>query len=194
MARDADRDGRRRHRTAGANVSDVAVPTVRAGEQFCFVDVIQTRFRTFSSTSTSTATSQPQRASTRPPTPTPHLQHHVRFHRRRPHDRRRPRDRRLLRRTAAPCARPRSRSRNLPAARSSSPTRTATASAPTPEEYEAAKAAGNTYQASTVTGDLPEWAAGATADSDISLSLGDAFAFAQVPGRDQLRGVRPRSS
>ncbi|EEH55104.1 early light induced protein-like 3, chloroplast precursor [Micromonas pusilla CCMP1545] len=51
----------------------------------------------------------------------------------------------------------------------------------TPEEYEAAKAAGNTYQASTVTGDLPEWAAGATADSDISLSLGDAFAFAQVP-------------
>ena len=50
------------------------------------------------------------------------------------------------------------------------------------EEYMAAKESGNTYRASTVTGVLPEWAAGATADSNLQFTTAQAFAFTGPEG------------
>lgn len=52
----------------------------------------------------------------------------------------------------------------------------------TQAEYTAAKEAGEIYQASTVTGTLPEWAAGATADTVVAYSLAEAFAFSGPAG------------
>jgi|TARA_B110000977_G_scaffold119170_1_gene153633 hypothetical protein len=57
----------------------------------------------------------------------------------------------------------------------------------TQEEYVAARDAEETYRASTVTGVLPAWAAGATADSTINYSLQQAFAFSAPEGH--VRGT-----
>ena len=52
----------------------------------------------------------------------------------------------------------------------------------TQEEYMAAKESNATYRASTVTGVLPEWAAGATADSTLQFSTAQAFGFSAPEG------------
>ena len=57
----------------------------------------------------------------------------------------------------------------------------------TEAEYVAAREADETYRASTVTGVLPGWAAGATADSTINYSIQQAFAFSAPEGH--VRGT-----
>lgn len=56
----------------------------------------------------------------------------------------------------------------------------------TQAEYMKAKEEGGTYRASTVTGALPEWAAGATADTDVQYGLAEAFAFSAPAGTNFL--------
>ena len=57
-------------------------------------------------------------------------------------------------------------------------------------EYLEDKEAGRTYRASTVTGVLPEWAAGATADTDVAYGLAEAFAF-QAPAGTKFLASGP---
>ena len=57
----------------------------------------------------------------------------------------------------------------------------------TEAEYVAAREADETYRASTVTGVLPAWAAGATADSTINYTIQQAFAFSAPEGH--VRGT-----
>lgn len=56
----------------------------------------------------------------------------------------------------------------------------------TQAEYMKAKEDGDTYRASIVTGVLPEWAAGATADTDLQFGLAEAFAFSAPAGTNFL--------
>ena len=56
----------------------------------------------------------------------------------------------------------------------------------TQAEYLEDKESGKTYRASTVTGVLPDWAAGATADTDVQYGLAQAFAFQAPEGTNFL--------